>query len=84
MGYSYTLVVCSNKNKHTAILVNLTNILLSERKARHRRTYGIRLHIWKIQREVNLNYIDRSKGLQPFERLEGPYSGFLGGENVYF
>lgn len=84
MGYSYNIVICSNKNKHTAILVNLTNILLSEKKARRRRTYGIRLHIWKIQREVNLNYIDGSNGLQPFERIEGPYSGFLGGENVYF
>ena len=55
--------IISIKNKHTAILVNLTNILLSEQKARRRRTYGIRLHIWKIQREVNLNYTDGSKGL---------------------
>lgn len=84
MGYSYNIAVGSNKNKHTAILVNLTNILLSEQKARRRRTYGIRLHIWKIQREVNLNYIDGSKGLQLLKRIGEPYSGFLGGENVYF
>ena len=84
MGYSYNIVVCSNKNKHTAILVNLTNILLSEQKARRRKTCGIRLHIWKIQREVNLNYTDGSKGLQLFKRIGEPCSGFLCGENVYF
>lgn len=54
-----------------------------EKKARCRGTYGIRLHIRKIQTEANLSYSDGSKGLQHFERMEEPHSGFLGGGGLF-
>ena len=63
--------------------MHLTNIFLSGKKARCRGTYGIRLHIWKIQKEANLNYSDGSKGLQHFERMEETPSGFLGGDDLF-